>query len=644
MPPIGLRRHRGENRPMKTIDRKATRLNAGGVNNQSEGWPLRLVIFGDFQARNGSGQSKTIELRAFDVDKESLDGVLSSVAGKLVLSIPDSDPSLSGKEWVQLSLMGIRSFRPEAVAEAVPELRELLDARKFVSQLAEGKHSFEEFQSLVIRLGAGEWILERLQAKGPAPARKPRDFQPVREGTKGGTGGLGAEQDDLVDSILGIVDLPGVGPAKPAVSSAKAGVESLISEIRDTETSCVKVKPSVAREIISELDERLGAGLEPILHHPEFRRLEALWRGLKFLVERTDFREPIRIEIRCNPKEDLLESLALFGDDVESRGGLESDAVILAVYEFDRSSRDMEVLRRLSETAEALQVPVISSVGLRFFGFESASDFERLSHLGAIFDQRDYAKWRSLREVESSRWLTLIFDRFLLRYPYDPEQIRVRNFEYREDLSTSSGDAHLWANPLWGLASLLTIRFAATGNCLEFTGWQNGLIEDLPIRELQLQSGESVQSPLDVMISENQLADLTRAGIAALVSKVNTDSAALLSAPTVHLPERYGDEDETRQARLRAILPYQIFVSRMAVCAQQITGAISPGLAPDTVSALIKEILLEFVPGRKDVEAVEVEVRESERYLDRYDVALTLRPKRAGWNLPPVQLQLRVSK
>ncbi len=628
---------------MKPIDRNSIDQDIDDLG-RSEGWPLQLVVFGDFQPQDDSGQSTTIESRTFDVDKDSFDEVLSSLAGELVLRIPDSDASVSGKEWVHLPLMGIRSFRPEAVVEAVPELRELLDTRKLASQLAESKLSLKEFQSQVSRFREGERILERLQAAEPVPVQKPKGGQTVLEGPDPRKRVAATQADDLVDSILGIVDLPGAGQSKPAVSSAIAEVESLISEIRETETPCVKVNPGVILEIISELDERLGAGLEPILHHSEFRRLEALWRGLKFLVDRTDFREPIRVEIRCNPKEDLLESLALFGDDVESRGGLESDTVILAVYEFDPSSRDMEILRRLSEMAEALQVPVISSVGLNFFGFKSAAEIERLSHLGAIFDQRDYAKWRSLREVESSRWLTLIFNRFLLRYPYDPEQIRVRTFEYREGLATSSGAAHLWANPLWGLASLLTIRFAATGNCLEFTGWQSGLIEDLPIREVRLRSGEAVQNPLELMISDDQLADLTRAGIVTLVSKLNTDSAALLSAPTVHLPERYGDEEETRQARLRAILPYQFFVSRMAVCAQQITGAISPGLPPDTVSALVKKVLVEFVPGKRNAEAVEVEVVDSKRLPDSYDVALTLRPERAGWNLPPVRLQLRVSK
>ena len=170
------------------------------------------------------------------------------------------------------------------------------------------------------------------------------------------------------------------------------------------------------------------------------------------------------------------------------------------------------------------------------------------------------------------------------------------------------------------------------------------VIEDLPIREVRLRTGESGQSPLEVMMAENQRADLARAGIVTLVSRINTDSAAILSAPTVHAPERYDDPEETRQAARRAALAFQFFVSRMTVCARRLAGAVAPGLSPEMVRTLFREILPQFLPGEKNIEAVEVEVRDSERFLNSYEVHLTFRPERAGVGLPPVQLQMLVGR
>jgi type VI secretion system protein ImpC len=626
---------------MTITDRNSKHQDIDSICN-SQGWPLRLVIFAEFQPGKDSGCKPSQGSQVYAIDKDSFDEVLSKVAGDLLLKIPDSGIYSFEKQLVRLPLRNMRSFHPENVAEAIPELSDLLALRKRVTELAGGRLSFDEFQSQVKGLRGGLRILNQLQLPRPLPMKKSKDGQTDRkESTRGR--GPAAQADDLVDSILGIVDLPGSG-SRPAIPQEIPEIGKLIAEIGGSGSNGERSKPSKAREIILELDKILSGGVERILHHPEFRRLESLWRGLKFLVERTDFREPISIEIRVCSKEDLPDSLIIFADHVESQGGLDSDVVVLMVCEFDKSPKDIKVLRQLAETAENLQVPVISSVGLSFFGFESARDFERSSFLGAIFNQKEYAKWRSLREAESSRWLALLFNRFLLRYPYGRDHVQIKAFDFAETLPASSTAAYLWGNPVWGIASLLTKQFAATGNCLDFTGWQRGLIQDIPIREAQIKSGVAVQSPLEVNISENLLADLTKGGIAALVSRINTDSAAVLSAPTVHLPERYSDEEETRRTRLRTSLPYQLFVSRIAVCAQRLAGSIVPGLAPDTVGTLIKEILTGFVPGRSDLDAVEVSVSENERHPEYYEVNLTLRPDQAGWDFPPIQMQFRVNR
>nr|WP_297323356.1 type VI secretion system contractile sheath large subunit [uncultured Bartonella sp.] len=41
--------------------------------------------------------------------------------------------------------------------------------------------------------------------------------------------------------------------------------------------------------MIAELDRKISLQVNQILHDKQFQAVEAAWRGLKFVVERTDF-------------------------------------------------------------------------------------------------------------------------------------------------------------------------------------------------------------------------------------------------------------------------------------------------------------------------------------------------------------------
>ena len=72
-------------------------------------------------------------------------------------------------------------------------------------------------------------------------------------------------------------------------------------------------RPNVDRNaldgLIAECDRRLSAQMDEILHHPEYQRLESFWRGLRMLVDRTDFQgdSKIRIDVLSARKEELID-------------------------------------------------------------------------------------------------------------------------------------------------------------------------------------------------------------------------------------------------------------------------------------------------------------------------------------------------
>src|SRR6187399_1491072 len=58
----------------------------------------------------------------------------------------------------------------------------------------------------------------------------------------------------------------------------------------------VKVNAGLLTEFVADLDKKLSQQVDEILQHPDVQRLESAWRGLFFLVDRTNFKENIKLE------------------------------------------------------------------------------------------------------------------------------------------------------------------------------------------------------------------------------------------------------------------------------------------------------------------------------------------------------------
>ena len=90
------------------------------------------------------------------------------------------------------------------------------------------------------------------------------------------------------------------------LESARVGVVALIDWYdRQERALATDERPNLDR-LIAELDSRLGQQLDEILHHPQLQALEASWRGLKSLVDRTDFGENIHLRVLNVTTQELL--------------------------------------------------------------------------------------------------------------------------------------------------------------------------------------------------------------------------------------------------------------------------------------------------------------------------------------------------
>ncbi|WP_191650686.1 type VI secretion system contractile sheath domain-containing protein, partial [Pseudomonas fluorescens] len=172
-------------------------------------------------------------------------------------------------------------------------------------------------------------------------------------------------------------------------------------------------------EHIASLDEQISRQLDAVMHHSDFQRVESTWRGVKSLIDQTDFRQNVRIELLDISKEHLVQDfedapeiaqsglyLHTYTQEYDTPGG-EPIAAAISNYEFDRSPQDIALLRNLSKVAAAAHMPFIGAVGPAFFGKESMEEVAAIKDIGNYFDRAEYIKWKAFRDSDDSRYIGL---------------------------------------------------------------------------------------------------------------------------------------------------------------------------------------------------------------------------------------------
>ena len=76
-----------------------------------------------------------------------------------------------------------------------------------------------------------------------------------------------------------------------------AAVSVFLKMIQDSAQKVERLDKSLLDYHIARIDEQIGRQLDEILHNETFQEVESAWRGLKFLVDRTDFRQNVKIEV-----------------------------------------------------------------------------------------------------------------------------------------------------------------------------------------------------------------------------------------------------------------------------------------------------------------------------------------------------------
>lgn len=362
-------------------------------------------------------------------------------------------------------------------------------------------------------------------------------------------------------------------------SVVKQGVAEFISNIITTNNAEDKINKLALDEMIAHIDTLLSAQMDEILHNKSFQELESTWRGIRFLVERTNFNENVKIDLLDATKEEILDDFENNLDITQStlykqiysaeygQFGGEPVGAIVADYELDKSNQDMTFLNKMSSIAAMSHSPLLASLSAKFFGLDNFGELENIKDLKSMLEGPQYTRWRTFRENEDAKYTGCMVNRFLTRSPYVPEDNPIKSFNYRE--TVNNHDDMLWGNGAYAFATRLTDSFADYRWCGNIIGPKGGgAVKDLPTYTYENYGSVQTKIPTEVLITDRREFELSENGFIALTLRRDSNNAAFFSANSALKPKIFPNTPEGKAAetnfRLGTQLPYVFLISRLA--------------------------------------------------------------------------------
>lgn len=359
---------------------------------------------------------------------------------------------------------------------------------------------------------------------------------------------------------------------------ARDVIGEFVGQIMEGTITISKDTEAMINARISQIDKLISDQLNVIMHNPEFQKLEASWRGLNYLIQQSETGETMKIRVMNVSKKDLLKDMekasefdqsTIFKKVYEEEFGMfggSSYGALIGDYEFSSHPQDLSLLEKISGVAAAAHAPFISAADSQMFNLDSYTELGAPRDMAKIFSSVEYAKWKSFRESEDSRYVALALPHILMRLPYGQENVPVESFNYEEDVEGADHNKYLWGNAAYALGARLTDAFAKYHWCAAIRGVEGGgLVEGLPVHTFKTDEGDvALKCPTEIAITDRREKELADLGFIPLVHCKGTDYAAFFSTQTANKAKVYDAASASANAKLSSQLQYILAVSRFA--------------------------------------------------------------------------------
>src|SRR6204780_3012071 len=235
---------------------------------------------------------------------------------------------------------------------------------------------------------------------------------------------LDAQESSLLDQI---VEQGRFGKETASRERGKDLVKEFVAQVLDGSMTVAKDAEMMINARIAQIDHLLSLQLNEIMHNAQFQKLEGSWRGLKYMMDNSETGVGLKIRVFNASKKELLRDIekdpefdqsALFKKIYEEEYGVFGGApfgALIGDFEFGKHPEDMALLEGMSHIAAQAHAPFVSAASPDLFNLEGYQQLDAPRGLAKIFDSTEYAKWKSFRQSEDSRYVALTLPRTLGR-------------------------------------------------------------------------------------------------------------------------------------------------------------------------------------------------------------------------------------
>jgi type VI secretion system protein ImpC len=372
---------------------------------------------------------------------------------------------------------------------------------------------------------------------------------------------------------------------KPRTERAATEVENAVNTLVQqalVDTSLIKADVlDTIEEMIAQLDKKLSAQMNEILHAPEYQQIESAWRGLSYLIFQSETDAMLKIRVMNVSKNELYRHLRQYSNAAWDQSSLfkkiyeeefgqlggQPYGCLIGDYSFSHLPVDVQLLRDLSRIAGAAHAPFFAAADSTLMGMDSWNELMNPRDLSKVFDTPEYAAWKSLRDSDDARYVGLCLPRVLARLPYGVKTEPVAEFAFEEETDGHKGEKYCWMNAAYAMAANINRAFKEYGWCARIRGVQSGgEVEDLPSHTFPTDDGGvDLKCPTEIAITDRREAELAKAGLIPLIHRKNTDRAAFIGAQSLYKSKAYQNNPAaTASSNLSARLPYMFAVCRFA--------------------------------------------------------------------------------
>ncbi|MBI1182000.1 MAG: type VI secretion system contractile sheath large subunit [Alphaproteobacteria bacterium] len=380
-------------------------------------------------------------------------------------------------------------------------------------------------------------------------------------------------------------------PLGPLSADIRALLHDLVPWLRRSAVSLPTTKQRLAGELcraIAEIDRLVGEQVSEILHAPRLQRLEASWRGLRYLTESLHRARRVKIRMMSASWQELSRDFdraadteqtvlfdRLYNQEYDLLGG-EPFGLLIGDYEVAHQPvaggmDDITTIRGLADLGASVFCPVVLGAHPVLFGLDDFADLETLRDLPAAFRSPEYVRWEALRDHPSARFVGLVVPRVMFRRPYRAVERASGGLPFEEYLDHGRGDI-VWGSAVYPLAAVAGREFSTSGWFASMRGARPGeemagLVDNLTRDDFETDSpGVATKGSTDVLITPDLEKDLFDLGVMPLVPCSRTGLAAFFECPSLHRRSAAPNAERRQTQRLNTMINYVLCVSRFGHC------------------------------------------------------------------------------